>query len=156
MKKKSIHAQCAAAIRKELKKEFTGVKFSVISDSFAGGNSVDISWTDGPTTKMVEKITKKYQYGHFDGMVDMYEYSNRREDIPQAKYVHTSRDISEKTKQEILEIIRKKYGIENKTENDWIEEHRCYFPTLIHRESVDLNLMEKPEYIDFEKELLNV
>ena len=37
-----------------------------------------------------EKIVSKYQYGHFDGMNDIYEYSNSREDIPQAKYIHVN------------------------------------------------------------------
>jgi hypothetical protein len=94
-KKKSTAANCAAAIREELKEVFPGVKFSVKSDNFSMGNSVRISYTDGPTTDQVEEITKKYQYGHFNGMEDIYEYSNSREDIPQAKYVSAHRTISD-------------------------------------------------------------
>lgn len=92
---KSSHAAAAAAIREELKKVFPGIKFSVRSDSFSMGNSIDIEWTDGPTTDEVEKFSGKYQYGHFNGMEDIYEYSNRREDIPQAKYVSEHRKMSE-------------------------------------------------------------
>jgi hypothetical protein len=93
--KKSSAANASAAIKAELKKIFPDIKFSVTSDTFSMGNSVHISWTDGPTSKQVEEITDKYQYGHFDGMTDMYEYTNSREDIPQAKYVSAHRKISE-------------------------------------------------------------
>lgn len=94
-------AQAAAAIREELKTNFKGVKFSVTSDNFANGNSVDISWTDGPTEDEVKEISSKYQYGHFNGMEDIYEYSNSREDIPQAKYVSENREQSEETRKAI-------------------------------------------------------
>jgi len=91
-------AQAAAAIREELKTKFKGVKFSVTSSNFANGNSVDIQWTDGPTEDEVSAITSKYQYGHFNGMEDIYEYSNSREDIPQAKFVSENRKQSEETR----------------------------------------------------------
>jgi hypothetical protein len=91
-------AQAAAAIREELKTKFKGVKFSVTSDNFANGNSVDTQWTDGPTEDEVQEITGKYQYGHFNGMEDIYEYSNSREDIPQAKFVSEHRKQSEETR----------------------------------------------------------
>lgn len=98
---KSNQAAAAAAIKTELKKAFPFIKFSVTSDSFSMGNSVDISWTDGPTTAQVEAITGKYQYGHFDGMNDMYEDSNHRDDIPQAKYVSEHRKISDQIEEEV-------------------------------------------------------
>ena len=92
-------AKTASEIRKELKAAFPGVNFSVKSQTFSGGNSVDIKWADGPTRDKVTDITAKYQYGHFNGMEDCYEYTNRRDDIPQAKYVSTQRDMSERTKE---------------------------------------------------------
>ena len=91
-------ALCALAIREELKKQFPSYKFSVTSDNFAGGNSVHISWTDGPTEEQVTKFTNKYQYGHFNGMEDKYENSNSRDDIPQAKFVTENRTISAELK----------------------------------------------------------
>lgn len=94
---KSSAANCAQAIREELAKVFPGVKFKVTSQNFAGGDSVHISWTDGPLSSQVEEVTGKYQYGHFNGMEDLYEYSNSREDIPQTKYVSESRSMSEET-----------------------------------------------------------
>lgn len=91
---KSTAANCATAIRTELKNVFPRIKFSVTSDNFSMGNSVDIRWTDGPTSKEVKEFTSKYQYGHFNGMEDIYENTNSRDDIPQAKYVHENRSKS--------------------------------------------------------------
>jgi hypothetical protein len=61
-------------IKKELKEAFPTVKFSVRSETYAGGSSIHISYDDGPTTKDVEAITKKYQSTSFDGMIDMTYY----------------------------------------------------------------------------------
>jgi hypothetical protein len=68
--KKSSHALGASNIRKELKQVFSGVKFSVTSDSFSGGNSIHIGWTDGPLTEEVETVVNKYEWGTFDSMTD--------------------------------------------------------------------------------------
>lgn len=93
--KSSSHAAASAAIKAELTAAFPNIKFSCKSDSFSGGDSVHVSWTDGPTVRQVTEISRKYQYGHFDGMTDMYESTNRRDDIPQSKYVSESRHKSE-------------------------------------------------------------
>lgn len=93
--KSSSHAAASSAIKAELNQAFPGIKFSVKSSSFSGGDSVHIDWTDGPKTKEVEEISGKYQYGHFNGMEDIYENTNSRDDIPQAKYVSESRHQSE-------------------------------------------------------------
>lgn len=113
---KSTAANCAGAIKEELKAKFPGVKFSVKSSNFSGGNSVHINWTDGPTTDEVDAITKRYQYGHFDGMTDMYEYSNNIEGLPQAKYVQTSRDMSAETRAAMLPMAEAMY-------EDWKDHH---------------------------------
>jgi hypothetical protein len=79
------------AIKQELKKVFPETKFSVRYESFSGGDSVDVDWNFGPTDEEVTKIISKYQMGHFNGMIDLYEYTNDRNDIPQAKYVMAQR-----------------------------------------------------------------
>lgn len=88
-------ALAAREIRKELKEAFPNIKFSVRSDNFSMGSSVDIGWENGITEKEVEQIVNKYQYGHFDGSIDMYESSNYRNDIPQAKFVDCARTITD-------------------------------------------------------------
>jgi hypothetical protein len=94
MREQSEYAKAAAAIRAELKKLFPTTKFSVRSCGFSMGDEVSISWTDGPLNKVVKTIVSKYQYGNFNSMEDFYENTNRREDIPQSKYVNTSRHLS--------------------------------------------------------------
>lgn len=64
----SSQAAAAKAIRAELKAAFPGVTFKVTSKSFSMGNDVNIHWTDGPTTKEVDALVSKYEYGHFDGI----------------------------------------------------------------------------------------
>jgi len=90
----SSAALAAKAIRKELKEKFPGVKFSVRSSNFSMGNSVDIAYNtvlhgfdgDGKApANEVWKVANKYQYGHFDGMTDSYEYSNCHDDLPASK-----------------------------------------------------------------------
>jgi Large polyvalent protein associated domain 29 len=106
MKTKS--AECASAIRKELKKEFPTIKFSVTSSNFSGGDSVDISWVDGVTDIQVSELVRKYQYGHFNSMDDIYELSNSREDIPQVKFVQTNRKISVQVSDSVYTSLRAK------------------------------------------------
>lgn len=120
---KSSSANCASAIREELKKEFPSVKFSVKSSNFSGGDSVRISWENGPTTLEVSSITSKYQYGRFDGMTDMYEYSNSREDLPQSKYVQTQREISEEINNIVFEALR---GFYSDDTPDHLIKQDCY------------------------------
>lgn len=114
----STQAKAARQIKKELKQAFPGVKFSVTSDSFAGGDAVRIKYEDGPTTDQVKEIAGKYQYGHFDGMTDMYEYSNNLDDIPQVKYVQWERRPSDDVRDELRAQICTEFGIDEDV-NDW-------------------------------------
>jgi len=90
---KSGWALAAANIRRELRLEFPGHKFKVTSDSFSMGCSVDIGWSDGPTSEEVEKITGKYQTGYFNSMEDLQEHhgSPFSDVFGSAKYVSPSR-----------------------------------------------------------------
>lgn len=108
----------AKNIRTELKAAFPGVKFSVRSDSFSNGCSIDVRWTDGPITKRVDEIVGKYQYGSFDGMTDCYNYNNKsaREWTDKhggTKYAHCSRDISSAMVQRGIDAVAAKYGSKN-------------------------------------------
>ena len=88
----SAHAQGSANLKADLQRNFPGVKFSVKSKSYSMGNSIHVSWTDGPTGKQVDLIAGSYQHGHFDGMQDIYEYDHTRSyDRGSAKYVNCSR-----------------------------------------------------------------
>ena len=63
----------AKLIRKGLKANFPGVKFSVKSDKYAGGASIRVRYTNGPRTVDVEAYVKQYEGAGFDGMTD-YKY----------------------------------------------------------------------------------
>jgi hypothetical protein len=95
MKNKTQVAQASQQIKKILKKEFPKTKFSVISSNYSMGDSINISWVDGVAERKVEKLISHYQYGDFNGMEDIYEYTNRREDIPQTKFLFCNRKISD-------------------------------------------------------------
>jgi hypothetical protein len=64
-------AETAKEVRKELKSSFPGIKFSVRSSNYAGGASISIGWTDGPTCKAVEKVTNQFEGASFDSMQDL-------------------------------------------------------------------------------------
>jgi hypothetical protein len=99
-------AACAAAIRQELKEKYPGVKFSVTSENFAGGNSVSVDWTDGPEYTEIESIVDGYQYGYFDGMTDCYEFKKDRDpNKPMAKYTHTNKHYSESATQALKDKV---------------------------------------------------
>jgi hypothetical protein len=100
---KTMAAECASAIRKELKEMFPGVKFSIKSQTYSGGNSVRVSWDDGPTEREVKTVVGKYQYGHFNGMEDLYEYTNVISGLPQTKYLFCDREMSNVTRQNLTE-----------------------------------------------------
>lgn len=63
-------AETAKLVRQALKESFPGVKFSVRSDSYSGGASIDVRWEDGPTGKQVDEILGAFEGAYFDGMID--------------------------------------------------------------------------------------
>lgn len=64
-------ADDAVLIRAALAKAFPGTTFSVRSDVYSGGSSIDVEWTDGPERREVEAVAGTYAMGGFDGMIDM-------------------------------------------------------------------------------------
>lgn len=63
-------AETAKLVRKALKESFPGVKFSVRSSTYSGGASISVSWTDGPTSAMVDSVAETFSGSYFDGMTD--------------------------------------------------------------------------------------
>lgn len=106
----SEQAQAAKAIRTKLKATWPGVTFKVTSESFAGGNAVDVRWTDGPTDRQVESLIHWHEEGTFDGMTDSYTYDRIHPNIPQAKYVQTQRSYSLTAKREAVDYMNQRYG----------------------------------------------
>lgn len=127
----SSHASAAKMLKAELSKAFPGIKFSVTSSSYSGGDSLRVHYEDGPSPRIVEEISGKYQAGHFDGMTDMYEYSNTREDIPQTKFVFVERKMSKETRATIDAAYLEKFGVANDDYGDRTAHRlfqKCSFP----------------------------
>jgi len=108
-------ALTAKMIKARLTALYPRVKFSVTSDTFSMGNSVDIRWTDGPTSDAVNAITKQYQYGSFDGMTDSYDYTGIDPELgcDGAKYVHCHRRTSTEYREMIAAKAKEHYGALN-------------------------------------------
>lgn len=145
-------AQAAKQIREILKKEFPGIKFRVRSDNFSMGDSVDVKWDNGPTYDQVEKFIIHYEYGRFDGMTDCYEYTNCREDIPQTKYLHCSRDVSQEIYDQAFEYFRETFqgGKDIKTMDEYSPKYNGSIRQWLYRYIVKLDL-RKP----FNKEVFH-
>lgn len=63
--------ETARLLRKRLKREFPGTKFSIQSKRYAGGASIRVHWQDGPLGPEVKAVTGQYEGAGFDAMIDM-------------------------------------------------------------------------------------
>ena len=99
-------AKAAAMIRKHLKAN--GVKARVRSSTFSMGSSVDVTvYNQTPESyKAISEYCGQFQAGHFDGMIDLYECSNNRNDIPQSKFVSVENDFSDDINQAAWDFLR--------------------------------------------------
>ena len=86
-KKLSQAAQVAKNIKQVAKKY--GMKVTASSQYYAGGNSVRVKVLTGSDddVKKLKDYSLMYEAGSFDGMNDIYNYDNVRDDIPQTKYL---------------------------------------------------------------------
>lgn len=100
----------AKEIRQVLKMAFPGQKFEVSSKNYSGGNSINISYINGPTRKEVERYVKDFEYGQFDGMTDMYNITNRNKNIPQVKYLFVNRRMSAQLEKYLREELAGYYN----------------------------------------------
>ena len=51
----------AKLVRTALKEKFPATKFSVRTTKYAGGASLDVNWTGGPTTPKVDAVVKNFE-----------------------------------------------------------------------------------------------
>jgi len=72
-------AETAKLAIKALAQVFPGVKFSRRTSRYSGGSSVNIDWTDGPTTSQVEEVVGHMKGATFDSMTDCKNYHNTEE-----------------------------------------------------------------------------
>lgn len=144
-------AACAAAIKQELKEKYPGIKFSVTSETFSMGNSVSVNWTDGPEYEEVNNIVSGYQYGHFNGMEDIYEYKENRDDSkPSAKYTNANKKFSEAGIQALKEKAEE-LGVLYQCKNNF-DEFRPHLAERIIREELQRREKEQQEQQEQQEE----
>ena len=104
----------AKLIRSALKESFPGVRFSVRSDRYSMGSSIDVRWTDGPNTAQVRSITQWFAGAEFDSMQDLKSYVNTDFDGKAthfgADYVFEHRDYSDAMVQRGIDRVWSKYS----------------------------------------------
>lgn len=65
------------ALRKALRNEFPGTKFSVRMSRGTAYGYFTVQWTDGPTAEAVHGVTDRFQGETFDGMTDSVEHHDK-------------------------------------------------------------------------------
>jgi hypothetical protein len=139
MKKElSSHAAAAKAIRQKIKA--MGLKCSVTSNSFSMGNSVDGTVYDQPPEVMKElkKLEDLHSYSRYRPEEDYHSDDGWRDDVPQAKYVTISNNISPEVNQKALDFMRERYAggdeLPEKYEDNYNTQLAGEFTTsMIHR-----------------------
>lgn len=63
--------ETAKLVRAVLRESFPGMKFRVRISRYAGGCSMRVAWTDGPTVALVEELIGPFEGRGFDGMQDL-------------------------------------------------------------------------------------
>lgn len=95
---KSRQAQAASAIRAEIKAVLPNIKARIKSQGYNTGSVVHIRTEDltAQDVAAIEQITKKYEYGHYNGAEDYYEYDNVNDNLPQVTYVFVQNTTNKK------------------------------------------------------------
>ena len=104
-------AQVAQLIKADLKA--MGIKATAKSSSFSMGDSVRVK-IENVAPKLAEELKTKYsqyEYGSFNGMEDIYEMNNCRDDIPQTKYLSIDIGFSADIQQAAFNICKNKYQL---------------------------------------------
>ena len=112
-KQLSDHAAAAKAIRTGLKDN--GIKASVKAETGSMTSSVRVTILEDihpKTLKAVKTYCDQFEMGHFNGMEDIYEYSNTQ-DFPQVKFVFISVEYSDEIKAEVAAYIANISGLES-------------------------------------------
>lgn len=117
---------------------------SITYETFSMGDAVRVeAWdlTKSEREKLNE-ILKEYQHGYFDGMNDIYEYTDSKKPRS-AKYVTLSANYTAEAKAAAKAQLLHKYGVK---ENDDQESRRlfnCWYDQAVHQELYKIESFEK-------------
>lgn len=122
----SSHAGAAKMIRQFMKAN--GISGSVRSKSYSMGSSINVDVQDlpPPVYKMLSDYVSQFEYGHFNGMEDIYEISNSRDDIPQVKYAFVNNRMSDALGEEIYQFMKGYYSGMEGSPASFKEAHSFY------------------------------
>jgi len=99
--------EVAKVVRRDLKATFPDTRFSVRSERYSMGSSIQVEWQNGPATRQVEDVVGKYHGAEFDGMQDL-KYSNGR---PYGNdFIFCERDVTQEWRDRVGVIILEKFG----------------------------------------------
>lgn len=111
---KADRRKTTALIKKHILKTWpTVTKVEVRSDSFSGGDSIDVTYFAPSEIKELKEFINSFAYGRFNGYDDSYEYN--REDLPNVvdgfilqsyKYAHCYFKLCEAKQPEIKEEVK--------------------------------------------------
>ena len=147
--------ETAKLVRKALKHNFPGYKFSVRSKSYSGGASIDVDWTDGPTTPDVDKVIRVFSGATFEGMVDLKSYHDSivshadgtAETVSYgADYVFSHRTLSPEAEAQIIAGIEEMYGGEYSDNRNYSGAGSALWgSTLVYRNSREITFPAPPK-----------
>jgi hypothetical protein len=107
-------AETAKLVRAALKAKFPTMTFAVRSRTYSGGASIDVTWTDGPTTKQVDAVVGRFEGASFDGMIDLKSYHDSDLNGERvhfgADYIHTTRHNTPEFTAKVGRALAKKTG----------------------------------------------
>lgn len=108
-------ADTAKLVRAALKEAFPGVKFSVKSSVYAGGASINVSYTDGPSSSQVKGIVGVFEGSYFCGMTDYkgtnYSALDGNPVSFGADYIFVNRSLSYRALTAIAKSVCDKYDL---------------------------------------------
>ncbi|UIF89472.1 hypothetical protein KAF44_29645 (plasmid) [Cupriavidus necator] len=110
-------ADTAKLVRKCLKEAFPGVKFSVRSDTYSMGASINVGWEDGPCEAQVDPLVDRFRGAYFDGMEDYkgnrYAMMTTEAGLEQvsfgADYIHLTRNHSDQALDRAIGSVYRRY-----------------------------------------------
>lgn len=109
-------AAAAKLIRHLLKAAFPAVRFSVRTSRYAGGSSIDVTWTDGPSYARVDALVSTLEGRGFDGMQDLaYQkgpFVVNGVAVRTSCYIHCQRRTSDALRQKAAQQVARYFGCE--------------------------------------------
>lgn len=113
----------AKLVKKALKTEFPGTKFSVRTAKYAGGASLDVHWTEGPTTPKVDAVLKSFEGSEPDTSGDFCDPVTHEKDGQQIQYgadhILTTRMITQATYDTIQSQVLESMGMTLAQVRNW-------------------------------------